>query len=221
MKGAGMSFDPSATAGLVTREVRSGSRGGAPTKIAIVRRSYPTGQADLWDALTNADRIPRWFLPVSGDLKTGGRYQFEGNAGGVVERCEQPETFAVTWEFGGMVSWLQVTLVPDGQRTTLEFAHEAHVDPGMWEQFGPGAVGVGWDLGLMGLGLHLESGAPVDPAMAVTFPVSPEGVAFVRRAAAGWADAAVKDGDETGPAHEAAARTVAFYTTPPEAAPGN
>jgi uncharacterized protein YndB with AHSA1/START domain len=220
MKGAGMSFDPSATAGLVTREVCSGSRDGTPTKIAIVRRSYPTGQADLWDALTNADRIPRWFLPVSGDLKAGGRYQLEGNAGGVVERCEQPETFAVTWEFGGMVSWLQVTLVPDGQRTTLELAHEAHVDPGMWEQFGPGAVGVGWDLGLMGLGLHLESGAPVDPAMAVTFPVSPEGVEFVRRAAAGWADAAVKDGDETGPAHEAAGRTVAFYTTPPEAAPG-
>ena len=216
-----MSFDPAATAGLVTREVRSGSRDGAPTKIAIVRRSYPTGQADLWDALTNADRIPRWFLPVSGDLKVGGRYQLEGNAGGVVERCEQPETFAVMWEFGGTVSWLQVTLVPDGQRTTLELAHEAHVDPGMWEQFGPGAVGVGWDLGLMGLGLHLESGAPVDPAIAVTFPVSPEGVAFVRRAAAGWADAAVKDGEETGPAHEAAARTTAFYTTPPEAAPGN
>jgi hypothetical protein len=72
----------------------------------------------------------------------------------------------------------------------------------------------------MGLGLHIESGAPVDPAMAVTFPVSPEGVEFVRRAAAGWADAAVKDGDETGPAHEAAGRTVAFYTSPPEAAPG-
>ena len=216
-----MSFDPAATAGLVTREVRSGSRDGVPTRIAIARRSYPTGQADLWDALTNADRIPRWFLPVSGDLKVGGRYQLEGNAGGVVERCEQPETFAVTWEFGGTVSWLQVTLVADGQRTTLELAHEAHVDPGMWEQFGPGAVGVGWDLGLMGLGLHLESGAAVDPAMAVTFPVSPEGVEFVRRAAAGWADAAVKDGDEAGPAHEAAARTAAFYTTPPEAAPGN
>jgi uncharacterized protein YndB with AHSA1/START domain len=210
-----MTFDPVATAGLMTREVRTGSRDGAPTKIAVARRTYPASQADLWDALTSVDRIPRWFLPVSGELKVGGRYQLEGNAGGIVERCEEPESFALTWEFGGMVSWLEVTLVPDGQGTRLELAHEAHVDPGMWGQFGPGAVGVGWDLGLMGLGLHIESGAPVDPATAVTFPASPEGGEFIRRAAAGWADAAVKDGDETGPAHEAAARTVAFYTVPP------
>jgi hypothetical protein len=82
-------------------------------------------------------------------------------------------------------------------------------------------VGVGWDLGLMSLGLHLERGAPVDPGEAAAFPLSREGIEFVRQAAAGWADAAVKDGDEAGPAHEAAARTVAFYTTAPEAEPGS
>jgi len=210
-----MTFDPVATAGLVTREIRSGSRDGAPTKIAIARRTYPTGQADLWDALTSADRIPRWFLPVSGELKVGGRYQLEGNASGVVESCQEPDSFAVTWEFGGMVSWLEVTLAPDGNGTRMELAHEAHVDPGMWEQFGPGAVGVGWDLGLMGLSLHIESGAPVDPAMATAFPTSPDGIAFVQRSAAGWADAAVRDGDDAGRANEAAARTVAFYTIAP------
>ena len=210
-----MTFDPSATAGLVTREIRSGSRDGAPTKIAVARRTYPASQADLWDALTNAERIPRWFLPVSGDLKVGGHYQLEGNAGGTVERCEEPDTFAVTWEFGDMVSWLQITLTPDGNGTTLELVHEASVDPGMWEQFGPGAVGVGWDLALMGLALHLATGAPVDPATAITFPTSPDGIAFVQQSAAGWADAAVRDGDAAGPAHEAAARTVAFYTIAP------
>lgn len=216
-----MSFDPVATAGLVTREVRSGSREGTPTKIVIARRTYPTGQADLWDALTSAERIPRWFLPVTGDLTAGGRYQLEGNAGGTVERCEAPTSFAVTWEFSGTMSWLKVTLVPDGERTTLELAHEAPVDPGMWGQYGPGAVGVGWDLALLGLGLHIESGAAVDRAMAVTLPASADGKELIRRSATGWADAAVKDGDETGAAHEAAARTVAFYTTPPEAAPGS
>lgn len=214
-----MTLDPVATAGLVTREVRSGSRDGAPTKIVIARRTYPASQADLWDALTNPERIPRWFLPVSGELKAGGRYQLHGNAGGTVERCAEPESFAVTWEFGGTVSWLRVTLVPDGRRTTLELAHEAPVDPGMWGQFGPGAVGVGWDLALIGLGLHLDSGAQVDPSMAVTFPASPDGREFIRRSAAGWAEAAAGDGDETGAAREAAARTVAFYTAPP--GPGN
>jgi uncharacterized protein YndB with AHSA1/START domain len=221
MEGAGMSFDPVATAGLVSREVRSGSRDGAPTKIVIARRSYPTAQADLWDALTSAERIPRWFLPVTGDLTVGGRYQLEGNAGGTVERCEAPRSFAVTWEFGGTMSWLKVTLAPDGERTALELAHEAPVDPAMWRQYGPGALGVGWDLALLGLGLHIESGAAVDRAMAVTLPASADGKELIRRSATGWADAAAKDGDEAGAAHEAAARTVAFYTTPPEAAPGS
>jgi uncharacterized protein YndB with AHSA1/START domain len=214
-----MILDPVAVAGLVTREIRTGSRDGATTKIVVARRTYPTDQADLWDALTNPERIPRWFLPVSGDLQVGGRYQTEGNAGGLVEGCKEPESFAVTWEFGGMVSWLQINLAPDGEGTTLELFHEAHVDPGLWGQFGPGAVGVGWDLGLMSLGVHLESRAPVDPGEGAAFPFSPEGVEFIRQAAARWAGAAVKDGDEAGPAHEAAARTVAFYTVAPEAEP--
>jgi uncharacterized protein YndB with AHSA1/START domain len=215
-----MTADSVATTGLVTREIRSGSRDGAPTKIAIARRTYPTDQADLWHALTDGDRIPRWFLPISGDLRVGGRYQLEGNAGGVIESCEEPEAFAVTWEYGGMVSWLEVTLTPADDGTTLELAHEAHVDPALWGQFGPGAVGVGWDLALRGLGLHIESGAPVDPDEAA-FPTTPAGVEFVRGAAAGWADAAVGDGDEPGLAHEAAERTVGFYTTAPEDVPGS
>jgi uncharacterized protein YndB with AHSA1/START domain len=216
-----MITDPAATAGLVTREVRSGSRDGAPTKIAVACRTYPTDQADLWDALTNAERIPRWFLPVSGSLEVGGRYQLEGNAGGLVERCDEPESFAVTWEYGPMLSWLEVTLTPAGDGTTLELAHEAHVDPDLWGQFGPGAVGVGWDLALIGLGLHLESGAQVDPEEGARFPTSPAGVEFVRGAAASWAGAAVADGDEPGPAQEAAERTVAFYTVEPEDGSGS
>lgn len=213
-----MSFDPAAEAGLETREVRSGSREGAATKIVIARRTYLAGQADLWDTLTNASRIARWFLPVSGDLRVGGRYQLEGNAGGVVERCKEPESFAVTWEFGGMLSWLEVTLTPDGERTTLELAHEAPVDPDMWRQFGPGAVGVGWDLALMGLARHFYTGMSVDPELAVTFPASPAGAKFIQLAAAAWADAAVADGDQPEAARQAAARTVAFYTPPPPGA---
>jgi uncharacterized protein YndB with AHSA1/START domain len=211
-----ITIDPVATAGLVAREVRTGSRDGAPTRIAVARRTYSTDQADLWDAVTNAERIPRWFLPISGDLELGGRYQLEGNAGGVVERCEEPESFAVTWEMGPMVSWLEVTLTPAADGTTLELTHEAHVDPDLWAQYGPGAVGLGWDGGLMGLGLHIDSGATFHPAEGVAFATSPEGAEFYRQAAAGWAEAAVRDGDETGAAAEAADRCVAAYTAAPE-----
>jgi hypothetical protein len=60
-------------------------------------------------------------------------------------------SFAVTWEYGHMVSWLDVTLIVTDGGTTLELSHEAPVDPERWEQFGPGAVGsvgtsASWDL---------------------------------------------------------------------------
>lgn len=215
-----MISDPVTNAGLVTREIRSGFREGAATKIAVARRTYSTDQTDLWDAITNPSRIPRWFLPVDGDLDEGGRYQLEGNAGGIIERCDAPESFSATWEYGEMVSWLTVTLNATEGGTILELVHEAPVDPEMWDQFGSGAVGVGWDLGLLGLGLYLESGRPVDPQAAAGFTATPEGTQFVQAAAAGWADAAVSDGDDPASARAAAARTVDFYTAVPEDDPG-
>ena len=112
-----------------------------------------------------------------------------------------------------MISWLSVTLSAVDEGTELELVHEAPVDPERWTQFGPGAVGVGWDLSLLGLGLHL-AGDPVPnaPAEAVAFATSEEGSGFVRQSGLSWAAAAVADGDEEEPAHEAAERTIGFYT---------
>ncbi|WP_026931338.1 SRPBCC family protein [Glycomyces tenuis] len=210
--------DPIKTARLVTRELRGGSRDGRPTKIAVARRTYRAERSDVWDALTDAERLPRWFLPVSGDLSVGGRYQFEGNAGGLVERCSEPESLAVTWEFGGQVSWLEVRLSETDGGTALELVHEAHVDPALWEQFGPGAVGLGWDGSLMGLGLHLDTGESADPQEHEAWAVGPEGVAFFTECAEDWARAQIETGDDPDKARAAAQGAIAFYTTPPEAA---
>lgn len=214
--GVPLDGDPVTLAGLVVRELRTGERDGAATKVAVARRTYPTDQRDLWAAITDPERIPRWFLPVTGDLRVGGRYQLEGNAGGFVERCEEPTLLALTWEMGPMVSWLTVRLLVAEHGTTLELSHEAHVDPDLWAQFGPGAVGVGWDLALVGLGLHIDTGEAVDPASGASFPLTAAGTEFVRRAATGWADAAVAGGDDAAAAHDAAERTIAFYTVAPD-----
>lgn len=208
--------DPVALAGLTERVVRTGERDGSPTRIVVARRTYRTDADDLWDALTDPERIPRWFLPVTGDLRVGGRYQTEGNAGGVIERCDRPEVLGLTWEMGDRVSWLELRLLPDGDGTRLELVHEAPVDPDFWAQFGPGAVGVGWDLAMWGLGLHVATGEAVDPEMGMAFPMTPEGRAFVEVAASGWAAAAAADGDDADAATEAGERTLAFYTTIPE-----
>ena len=73
------------------------------SQLVIATRNYDTDIDDLWDALTSAERIPRWFLPISGELKPGGRYQFQGNAGGKITRCEPPRLLSVTWEYGAEV----------------------------------------------------------------------------------------------------------------------
>ncbi|MEZ5138897.1 MAG: hypothetical protein R2711_09075 [Acidimicrobiales bacterium] len=66
--------DSVAMAQLVEREVRTGERDGQATRIVVARRRYGTDVDDLWTALTDLERLPRWFLPVSGDLREGGTY---------------------------------------------------------------------------------------------------------------------------------------------------
>jgi uncharacterized protein YndB with AHSA1/START domain len=183
-------------------------------RVMTVSRVYPTDQEDLWDACTNPERIPRWFLPVSGDLAVGGRYSLEGNADGTVEECDPPNRFAATWEFGGEVSWIEVRVTEEGPgqaRFTLE--HVAHVSDERWAQFGPGATGVGWDLALLGLGLHLESGSePVDPQEFMAWSTSEDGRRFVEDSSTAWMEASVVAGTDREEAEAAAGRTTAFYT---------
>jgi hypothetical protein len=66
--------------GAVTREVQNREFDGRPARVMLATCAYDTTLDDVWDAITNAARIPRWFLPISGDLRLGGRYQLEGNA---------------------------------------------------------------------------------------------------------------------------------------------
>ncbi|HWK29191.1 MAG TPA: SRPBCC family protein [Solirubrobacter sp.] len=178
-----------------------------------VARVYPTTLEDLWDACTNPERIPRWFLPVSGDLELGGRYQLQGNASGTIQTCEPPRAFSATWEFGGDTTWIELQLTPeaDGTRFTLE--HIAHIDDERALQYGPGAVGVGWDLALIGLTLHLANGGePVDPAAFAQWSASDAGRDFITRVSEAWGEASIAAGANADEARAAAARTTAFYT---------
>jgi uncharacterized protein YndB with AHSA1/START domain len=204
--------------GLTVRSVSTVEVDGLPARRAVLARSFPTTAEDLWDALTNPERLPRWFLPISGELKEGGSYQLEGNAGGTVERCDPPHSFRVTWIYGdGPTSWVTVTLTPDGDGATrMEFEHLGQVPEDMWVRYGPGATGVGWDLALSGLIRHLSTGEPLDPAAVEAWTVSPEGQEFVRGLAQAWQQADVAGGTAEADAAIRAERTVAFYTGQPE-----
>jgi uncharacterized protein YndB with AHSA1/START domain len=187
-------------------------------RVMTISQVYDTDVDDMWDAVTNAERIPRWFLPVHGELRVGGKYQLEGNAGGTVERCDPPKSFAATWEMHGGVSWIEVRLTPEAGGTRFELEHVAHVDD-HWDQFGPGAVGIGWDMALTALVRHLaaDPGHVVDPAEAMAWMASPEGIEFVTGAGEAWYRAHVDGGEDETVARAQADRCLAAYTTPPEA----
>src|SRR3954453_16915132 len=94
--------------------------------VVTISQGYDTDPTDLWDAVTNIERIPRWFLPISGELKVGGSYQLEGQAGGTILTSHPPKKFRATWEVGGTVSWIDVSVgVDDSDHARLILEHHA------------------------------------------------------------------------------------------------
>src|SRR5215217_2427307 len=151
-----MPFDIAEHLAAAHREVRNVTAEGAPAKDVIASRVYDTDAADLWDAVTDPERMKRWFGPVSGELKLGGRFHVENNASGTITACEPGRSYAGTWEFGGYTSWIEVTVTPEGEQARVDIHHIApHPNP-HWTKYGAGAGGVGWELGLLGLAEHLK-----------------------------------------------------------------
>jgi len=212
-------MDIAAQLAAVDRGIRTEDRDGAPSYVQTLSQTYPSPIDDVWDAVTTAERIARWFLPVEGDLRLGGRYQLEGNAGGEVLACAPPAdgvaSFRVSWGMGGPPSFLTVTLTAEGDATRLELEHVAAVDslpPGMWEQFGPAGTGMGWDSGLLGLSLHISQPEFRDAFDAEAWMAGDEGKGFLRGSADAWAAAHVADGADPDAAQAAATATYGMYT---------
>ena len=189
-------------------------------RVVTVGQTYATDPEDLWDAVTNVERLPRWFLPVTGDLRVGGRYQLEGNASGTVERCDPPKSFFATWEYDGDISWIDVRILPEpGGKARLEFDHIAHVND-HWREFGPGATGVGWDLAMHGLTQHIAGAPAVNQDEVMAWYGSEEGRVFITSSSERWYEANVASGEDEAAARAMADRTTAAYTAP-EPSPGS
>ncbi|WP_239003570.1 SRPBCC family protein [Nocardia panacis] len=164
---------------------------------------------DVWDAITNPQRIPRWFLPISGNLEVEGRFQLENNAGGTIEKCDPPKHFVATWEYGDRVSRIDVSLSADSDSTTrVRLRHSGALDEARWAEFGPADAGIGWDLALVGLAQHLTSATgEVDNLMGTELSLR-----MIEVSGDGWREANIGAGTDKAAAAAAAERTRAFYT---------
>ena len=209
-----MEFDAGMHLAETDRSVAFLERDSQQASAVTLSRSYTTAIEDLWDAVTNVQRFPRWFTAVSGDLELGGRYQVEGNASGSITACEPLSHFSLTWEFAGDVSWVDVRLTAEGDGVRLSLTHTALLSP-HWDTYGPGAVGVGWESGMLGLAYHIADPDVPLPDMEA-FATSRDGRAFITGSSDGWARAAVAAGTAPDTADLAGRRTTAFYTGEPE-----
>ncbi len=147
----------------IGRQVASADSTDGETVTVTLQRQYPAEAADVWDALTDPERVRRWFLPLSGDLREGGAFQLEGNASGDILRCAAPERLVVT--FGAPNSVVEVRLVEQGEGTLLILEHSV---PLAIAGSGAGAlyVGPGWDGALLALALHFDGVVTDDPVAA-------------------------------------------------------
>jgi uncharacterized protein YndB with AHSA1/START domain len=176
-------------------------------RLLTVSRRYDATADEVWDALTNPERLPRWFLPVTGDLEPGGHYQLEGNAAGEILVCQPRQRLSISWFFGEQESWVEVTLYPGGENTLFRLEHTLPIDD-HWTQYGPGAVGIGWELTLMGLAEHLADDTFTPP----TPDQLPDMSDFVKASSDTWAQADIAAGTDPKEAWAAAERCLAAYT---------
>lgn len=200
-----------------TRTVGSATLPAGEAHVIELTRTYPAELAEVWDALTDPSRIARWFLPVSGDLRVGGTFQLEGHAGGEIRVCEPPSRLLLTWGMGAPSgaeddSIVEVRLrAVDDDHTEFTLTHTAVAPPEMWDTYGPGAVGVGWDGALLGLAA-LFAGVEMPPVEEVEHDPSMRG--FMTASSESWGAAYAASGVDGETVARVVAATTAFYVPP-------
>nr|WP_269329979.1 SRPBCC family protein [Kineosporia babensis] len=176
-----------------------------------MEQAYDTPPDDLWNACTDPERLPRWFEPITGDLREGGRYKLESSGTeGTVERCRPPSQLDITWEYEGDVSWVRVRIAAVGEGSRLTLEHSAPEDE-YWRTYGPCSGGFGWDESFLALRLLLEGDERAAPEALQKMLATPEGSSFMDASLASWSSAYVEWGAGVEEAREAARRAGDFY----------
>jgi uncharacterized protein YndB with AHSA1/START domain len=108
-------------------ELRRRRLAAGEARVAAFTRIYDAPIDDVWAACTEPDRLRRWYVPVTGDLRLGGTFQQAGMGSGEIVRCEPPRR--LTLSLGRGADEIDLRLTP-GERgaTVLELEHATTLD---------------------------------------------------------------------------------------------
>jgi uncharacterized protein YndB with AHSA1/START domain len=162
-----MIIDIAQEIGATSRQVGQQQSDAGEIVTVTLERLYQTDMPDVWHAITDPERIRRWLMPITGELRQGGNFQLEGNASGDILTCEPPRHLVVT--FGHESSIVDVLLSGEGEQTLLKLRHSVPIELA-GTTAGALYVGPGWDGALLGLGLHLAGEVIGDPVAAANSP---------------------------------------------------
>ena len=158
-------------------------------RVAVFTRTYATTVEDLWYACTNPERLRRWYVPVTGDLRVGGRFEQVNMGSGTILVCDAPRLLKLS--LGGGADEIELRLLsgPGDGTTTLELHHATTLDT---HEIGGQAydaifcMGGGYYPRLLALDLHLRGTLP-DDHDSIAFHLDPSIRPTIERSSAAMA----------------------------------
>jgi uncharacterized protein YndB with AHSA1/START domain len=123
-------------------------------------RQYSTSRADVWSAITEADRTARWSFRAEMEPRVGGALRFDlgehGEGAGTLLAWDEPSVLEYEWGEPGSTWRVRFELSDDGDGgTVLTFDHllPDPRDP---------SFAAGWHWHLDRLDVHLAGDTPAD-----------------------------------------------------------
>jgi uncharacterized protein YndB with AHSA1/START domain len=170
-------------------------------RVAVFTRTYATTVDDLWDACTNPERLRRWYVPVSGDLRVGGSFQQVNMGSGTIVVCDPPHLLKLSLGRGADEIELRLSPGSEDGTTTLELQHATTLDSHeiggeMYDAIF--CMGGGYYPRLLALDLHLRGTLPEDYDSAA-FHLNPAMRPAIERGSAAMAALLEADADVENP----------------------
>ena len=126
-----------------------------------IEQTWDTDVADLWDAVSDPERLARWFAPVVGTPAVGGEFAVRFDDGDVpgmtLLACDPGREFTFVWPMDAGPTEVRVEVRPAGPgSSTLVLTHRL-LTPARAPEYG-----AGWAAYVGQLRDHLEGREPGD-----------------------------------------------------------